>query len=119
MNSTAISSQDSTIRPDPNLSSIPSHMSCSVLTEPANASAVACDLCGQLVKGRAYLAQHKNKKKCLEKQRIQKEAQQSLEASVARMGSLRVSESDSSTSSSKVIKTIMACFLQMLINCFI
>ena len=103
MNSTDISSQDSTIRPDPNLSSIPSQLSCSVLTEPANASEVACDVCGQLVKGRAYLAQHKNKMIYLEKQRIQREAQPSLEDSVARMGSLRVSESDSSTSASKVI----------------
>ena len=62
----------------------------------ASASGISCDLCGQIVKGKAYLSQHRNKKKCQEKQRIKRQTQAQLEASIARMETLRVSESDTS-----------------------
>ena len=67
-------------------------------------SGVACDLCDQMVKSEGYLAQHRNKKKCIERQRVKKQYQEQLEASVDRMESLRVSESDTSDAgnSSKV-----------------
>ena len=67
--------------------------SCASQPGPAG---IACDLCGQYVKGQAYLAQHRNKKKCTEKQRTQKQLRDQLEASIARMENLRVSESDTS-----------------------
>lgn len=142
LSSTVISTMDCTARPDPNLSNIPPQISLSVhdcttgpqanlsgapagtlrpqpsmsmtclsvMSEPS--SAISCDLCGQIVKGRAYLSQHKNKKKCLERQRVQKETQQSLDASAARSLSLRVSESDIETSAgiSKVTSKTVAEF---------
>ena len=74
-------------------SSLPPPGSLSVMSEPA--STISCDLCGQVVKGRAYLAQHRNKKKCLERQRVQKETQESTTTS--RSLSLRISESDADT----------------------
>ena len=94
------------LKPQPSMS-----MTClSVMSEPS--SAISCDLCGQIVKGRAYLSQHKNKKKCLERQRVQKETQQSLDASAARSLLLRVSESDIETSAgiSKVTAKTVAEF---------
>ena len=57
------------------------------------------------MKGQAYLAQHRNKKRCQDRQRVRKQLQDQLEASVDRMESLRVSESDTSAepgNSSKV-----------------
>ena len=67
---------------------------------------MACDLCDQVVRSHGYLAQHRNKKKCLDRQRIRKQYQDQLEASVSRMESLRVSESDTSDTgnSSKVFR---------------
>ena len=44
----------------------------------ASASGISCDLCGQIVKNQAYLSQHRNKKKCLEKQRIQRQTKSNL-----------------------------------------
>ena len=92
---------------EPSISTVYPQACLSVMSEPS--SAISCDLCGQVVKGRAYLSQHRNKKKCMDRQRVQKEAQQSLEVSAARSLSLRVSESDNENSAgiSKVnIKTI-------------
>ena len=74
-------------------SSLPPSGSLSVISEPA--STISCDLCGQAVKGRAYLAQHRNKKKCLERQRVQRETQASTTAS--RSLTFRISESDADT----------------------
>ena len=60
------------------------------------------DLCGIQVKGQGYLAQHRGKKKCLEKQRTKEKIQLQLEASAARMESLRLSESGTDIDASKV-----------------
>ena len=119
-------SGDAPLRPEPNLSVITAQSSRSTTTEPTlsvitaqsfrstasvsvsvtisdpscasqpGPAGIACDLCGQYVKGQAYLAQHRNKKKCTEKQRTQKQLRDQLEASIARMENLRVSESDTS-----------------------
>ena len=62
----------------------------------ASASGISCDLCGQIVKGQAYLSQHRNKKKCQEKQRIKRQTQAQLEASIVCLETLIVSESDTS-----------------------
>ena len=132
LNSTEISSLGDSARPEPNLSAItttqtpntditgnppqpqpvqqpslsvtaaPSEPSC---TSQPGSTGIPCDLCGQYVKGQAYLAQHRNKKKCQDRQRVRKQLQDQLEASVDRMESLRVSESDTSAepaNSSKV-----------------
>ena len=43
------------------------------VTRGTTSSSVSCSLCGMEVRGQAYLSQHLNKKKCLERQRKQKE----------------------------------------------
>ena len=88
----------------PSLPSISIDGSASQTSSAGGKSGVACDLCDQMVKSEGYLAQHRNKKKCIERQRVKKQYQEQLEASVDRMESLRVSESDTSDAgnSSKV-----------------
>ena len=109
LNSTQIEHGEVLTRPEPNISIIPpqattqedSSMDCSSTSQLG----LSCDLCGLAVKGQAYLTQHRNKKKCLERQKVQRETQHQLEVSLARMGSLRVSESDATDTSdpSKVL----------------
>ena len=86
LNSTEISSlnDNSTRRPEPNLSAIsaqpptqPSLTTTGASTDPsfssqsgiAGPAGIPCDLCGQYVRSQAYLTQHLNKMKCQEKQR--------------------------------------------------
>ena len=112
MSSTAHSSVDSTERPDPDLSTIPSTIQvshaqiipsiASVELPGTSVSSIACDLCGHIVKGRAYLTQHRNKKKCLEKQRVRRETEQTMSQHSLRMSELSV---DNSTGQSSKVRT--------------
>ena len=85
MNSTKLPSAAGESRqlPEPNLSKI----------------GLECDLCGMGVKGQAYLAQHRGKKKCVEKQRKTKE----MSMAQSHMSQLRLSVSESEGNPSKVI----------------
>ena len=116
MSSTALSSVDSTERPDSNLSTISptiqvSHAQITPSIAPVElpgtpVSSIACDLCGQIVKGRAYLTQHRNKKKCLEKQRIRRETEQTMSQHSVRMSELSVDNSTGQSSQVRISEVI-------------
>lgn len=115
LNSTEIAAGEAQ-RPNPNISVIPTQSSdqpdqpptsqqstglpngSSASDTSSSASSagtgISCSLCGMAVRGQGYLSQHVNKKKCTERQRLNKEQQEQLEASIARMSSLRVSDGD-------------------------
>ena len=65
----------------------------------AAAGSASCSLCGFVVRGQAYLTQHMNKKKCLERQRKAKEKTVQLEVT----GLSNESGSTSTSKSSKVL----------------
>ena len=58
------------------------------------------------MRGQAYLTQHVNKKRCLDRQRKNREQRQQLEASIARMESLRISSSEGETLSTSNVSKI-------------
>ena len=139
LNSTEISSLGDSARPEPNLSAITtqpsqttnpaitgsqaqpaqqpslsltvpsSEPSCTSQPSTTGPTGIACDLCGLYVKGQAYLTQHRNKKKCLDRQRVRQQLQVQMEASVDRMESLRVSESDTSAGAVNSSKVQLNC----------
>ena len=75
-------------------------------TMGSESTGINCSLCGISVRGQAYLRQHVNKKKCLDRQRKNREQQQQLEASIARMESLRISSSEGETLSTSDVTKI-------------
>ena len=88
-NSTAVDGSDN--RPEPNISVIGQS---GISVNDSAPNHVTCDLCGTILKGQGYLAQHRGKKKCLDKQRTNRDSQLQMEASMARVRSMHLSESD-------------------------
>ena len=55
----------------------------STTTTGSDSTGISCSLCGISVRGQAYLTQHVNKKRCLDRQRKNREQRQQLEALVS------------------------------------
>ena len=81
MSSTVVSSGGTVARLEPDISSI----------EVSTSSSFACDLSDFTCKGKAYLTQHRNKKKCQDRQRVMAEERNAREASTS-MGSMPESD---------------------------
>ena len=75
-------------------------------TMDSESTGISCNLCGISVRGQAYLTQHVNKKRCLDRQRKNREQRQQLEASIARMESLRISSSEGENLSASNVSKI-------------
>ena len=78
-------------RPEPNISVIGQS---GISVNDSARNHVTCDLCCTILKGQGYLAQHRGKKKCQDKQRTNRDSQLQMEASMARVRSMRLSESE-------------------------
>ena len=73
MSSTVVSPSSIVPRLEPDISSI----------ELSTSSSFACDLCDFTCKGKAYLTQHRNKKKCQDRQRVMTEERNAREATTS------------------------------------